>query len=357
MRGPSDGYRSGRKRHYRRTIWNALESTPSVGAIPTRDRRVLLLDESGASETMFLVARGYKPSNITLVNINVATAARATLSLRRVGIFGVESRGGDVAEIWKRAADEGRKYDVVHLDFCGYVGPKLRSVLEGFNGMAALGPTAIAVNVLRGRESNDIFGLRVDLVRSSSTMADEEVFDYSRRRSIVGMLCSVGWDDVFVCRQHLLGCRTGTYVSSNGQSFLWVAGELHSHGLAMTYPDHVEWCADTLDYMTDVQKGRRKRSGTDLRCWAAPPCMAVIGGMGHFSVDDQILALDHIINTASTSGNEALFRCGDRQRLLHEHILNRALVDSKWEKQIRKRQEQEIGDPKRQIPERYAHEN
>src|ERR1044072_1929136 len=96
MIGPEDAYDSTTKRRYRRRIWNVLESMQVMRSTPKPNRRVLILDEWKAEEATFLVERGYRPENIVVANLSVATAARISGSLRSSGIFGVTAKGGDV---------------------------------------------------------------------------------------------------------------------------------------------------------------------------------------------------------------------------------------------------------------------
>lgn len=266
MKGPKDAYDSEEKRSYRERIWATLEATPRLSSIPIKQRRVLFLDEWKAEEAKFLVARGYSPENLTLANLNVATAATAQRKLREAGINGVTAVGRDVREFYASSSlDPG--FDAIHLDFCSCLSSPLIYTLEEFNGAGLERPVALAVNVLRGREgrSNLQFRNAVDsLVERCNASVDE-----ARLRTMFLALTSICFHDYGVCRQHLVNPASGKYTSSNGQSMLWLAGELRGHHSSVLDERHL--------YKAMRQAKRRNRANVwPDGNWHVPECLCLL---------------------------------------------------------------------------------
>jgi hypothetical protein len=338
MRGPNDAYESGRKRHYRREIWNLLESTSVMRAVPRSERRVLILDEWKAEETRHLISRGYTPNNITVVNLRVGTAARVTLSLKSCGISGVESKSGDVGQIFERLADAGVRFHAIHLDFCGNISAPLMETLECFNGASALGTTAIAVNMLCGRESagNADYRSALDSYTRMGRTPDD-----ARLGLACASLTIVAWEhNKLLCRQHLVNPCSGTYVSSNGQRMLWMAGELKNHGEALRDDDH----------RAAVRQISRQRTGVKAPpfTWAMPGCFKAMAIGRELSVEDIDAIADRSLALEGAAvSHEALITVGSRQAALLDAVLNRKLADEKLGPILRKQIAKQNADPRR----------
>lgn len=142
---PKSGYDFGNKKHYRRTLWNFIDNALRFKK-PIRDRKVLIIDTSEAIETLFLVERGYKPENLTVVNRNPAELAWLTRRLRNDhAITGVRTIADDAFEV----ADD--KFDVLNLDLTGPISTRL---MERLKALEVKSESVIAVSILRGRESD-----------------------------------------------------------------------------------------------------------------------------------------------------------------------------------------------------------
>lgn len=337
MIGPSDNYRSGRKNQYRREVWNALESTAHLRRIPKYQRRVLILDEWMAHESQFLVRRGYNPKHITAVNFSTATAARITMSLRGLGIDGVTAKGGDVSEVWERYADKGIRFDAIHLDFCGNVERKVIECLEGFNGCAALGPVAVAVNLLRGREHSPRWRGAVSSIQRTDATPDHAK-NYTRRLLALGSLTSCHWTDPFrvLCKQHLLLARTAIYKSTNGQTMLWFAGELRSHSDALRDSGHTDW----------IRKVASRRSAPGMfvpEAWALPECVKALAD-GSKSARDILTLLQSYITDDRT---EALITPSATFAARLDSVMERTRNEVSGFSDMERRERE---DPRRQFP-------
>lgn len=340
MLGPSDSYESGEKNLYRRQVWNALEATEAMRSVAKRDRRVLILDEWKAEETKFLVQRGYSPENVFLVNKNVATAARAQMSVRQAGIFGVTAKGGAVGDVWTKLSAAGERFHAIHLDFCGNLSKDITRELEFFNGCAVLGDTAFAVNFMRAREGRSNVTYRNGVDTYVGQLGGDN--DLARRRVAYMTLTAVGWDDRMVCRQHLIDPTWRTYVSSNGQPFIWIAGELRTHARAVRDERH------RRKVVTVAQQ--RTSKALPPEWWHMPACMVSLGaaGGGHTPVS----AMNAIVAAAAKNetGNELLVKFGPetKAKLAAVHARKAGSV-----KGYEKSDAEEAADPLRVVPDYY----
>jgi hypothetical protein len=311
---PADSYENKDKDLYRRQVWNALEELRCLSSVPMRDRRVLLLDEWMAWETRFLVRRGYSPENIVAATRRVAVAARISGSLHAVGIEGVKATSGDVADIYARYAEQGRKFDAIHLDFCGNISEGITETIEAFNGCASLGPTAIAINLLRGRESNPIYRSAVDSILRCGGTTDD-----ARLAVTVAALCAVQWEDDELCRQHLLDAVSRSYVSTTGQSMLWLAGELRVHGTALLDERHVH----------SIWRIARQRTSPTIHpdgFWSVPHCVKCLSAGGRLSIEQ---VLEPLVASAE-AGTHLRIRLSNDQRQMYKEVLDRKLSDPRF---------------------------
>lgn len=145
---PATGYDFGNKKAYRRTLWNLVDTALHFKK-PQSTRKVLILDTSDAEETLFLIARGYRPENITVVNRNAAELAWLTRRLHDRGINGVKTIAKDVFEV----VGNNPTFDAINLDLTSPMNIRLAEFLRG---MSIVDEIVIAVSVLRGRETDVI---------------------------------------------------------------------------------------------------------------------------------------------------------------------------------------------------------
>jgi hypothetical protein len=136
---PAGGYDFGNKRAYRRTLWNfvdnALRFKNSI-----KKRKVLILDTNDAEETSFLIDRGYRPNNITVVN-------RKQIQLDGlVQRFGVKTICDDVFNIINNGNND---YDVINLDLTCPINLEIVGKLDN---IPIYDEKIIAISILRGRE-------------------------------------------------------------------------------------------------------------------------------------------------------------------------------------------------------------
>ena len=145
---PATGYDFGNKRHYRRSVWNFLESR--FPHTPLRDRTAFILDTQEGLETKFLIERGYNPDNIHVANENPAILAHMTRSITKQYGVRVNTYGCHAAEAIQKAIYK-HKVESVNLDLCGPMSGELAHHLE-FTRTFLPQNTAIALTMLRGRE-------------------------------------------------------------------------------------------------------------------------------------------------------------------------------------------------------------
>lgn len=228
MRGPRDGYISGPKRHYRRRIWNLLESREPMASTPKRDRTVLILDEWQAHESRYLIEqRGYQPNQIHVANLSPAKVARVTLSLRRAGYEGVTVHSKGLTEACVGLTLAGVRVHAIHADFCQNVtSPGLMNDITGLRAplvMSQGGSVAVAVNILRGRET-DLWRITRDSLADIGVTNAE---DAARVRLLSLMLNATCKDGAFGCLAHLESPASDSYASTNGQTMLFLVATLN----------------------------------------------------------------------------------------------------------------------------------
>jgi hypothetical protein len=230
---PADGYDSPIKMVYRRELWNWIGK---VSDRPLKDRHVLILDTRRAHETQFLLKRGYDPAKIHVCNRNPAEVACLTMLLDRLGKPRVNTYGVDFLVAAARArAVAGRPIDVIAFDGCGPVlnvngseiGGTARIIAEAREIAAGHG-TIVMANMLVGRESAS--GLRAAFkavrgVRVESKDGEVAASMVQRLQILHGWL--VG--GLVQCRWHAMADTYGSYISTNGQRFAWVAAKLERH--------------------------------------------------------------------------------------------------------------------------------
>lgn len=267
MNGPEDGYGSGRKSHYRRRIHNLLESFEPMRSTPRADRLIVLLDEWEAREAQYLIEqRGYRPDQLHIVNLNPATAARITLSLKQAGHVGATTYGKGLADAVARILARGKRIHAIHADFCGNVSsPQIHTTLELIRFASEKAPVAVAVNVLRGREQA---WFQSNIAQCKALFKVTPSADAARVRALSHALQNSADDDTMLCAAHLHRPVVESYNSTNGQSFLFLVGEFRKHGQACEDAQHIRWLYEI---------GTRVRAGARLTLsdmvW--PQCVAL----------------------------------------------------------------------------------
>lgn len=149
MHGPRNHYTSNSKTANTAKIWDEVDRR--LGYIARRYRRVLILDESGALETLFLLRRGYRPENIHVVNKNPAVVAHVSMRCEKLGFRKPHTHGGDVSKILESLSTRGVALHAVHLDFCGNADRAIILKISECVQHIATG-TVLAVTVERARE-------------------------------------------------------------------------------------------------------------------------------------------------------------------------------------------------------------
>lgn len=256
MKGPTEGYVNPPKNHYRRWVWNRLEATPALTSIPKRERVVVVLDESAAAETLFLIERGYSAANIIAVNKNPASAARCSGKVRSItGIKTFRAIGKPLYRALEELHLAGVNVHAVHADFCGPCDSPEVTELVHIAPFTAAHSVAVAVNVLRGRDG-DIwkasFESRQRMPKDMFALCGDGLSaqDRARVRIVVSnTLASCGptsqdGSQLVRCYAHWRDLQARTYVSTNNQSFLTMTGWLQSHGNDLREPLAIERLLD-----------------------------------------------------------------------------------------------------------------
>lgn len=160
---PESGYRFGNKAQYRRELWKFADRC--FIDIPTRNRKVLILETSEGEEARFLVEqKGYDSRNIHAVNRNPAELAWMTRRLRDdYGITGIHTHAGEAFEILTELIGD---LDAVNLDLTAPVSKRLKEQLESIKVHDRL---FLSITVLRGREQN---------LRGREPVSDEELMEH-----------------------------------------------------------------------------------------------------------------------------------------------------------------------------------
>lgn len=252
MRGPADSYKSGKKNHYRRRVWNLLESREPMVSTPKPERNIVLIDEWRGLEARYLIEqRGYRPDQLHIVNLKPAITARITLSLKEAGHVGhrVHSFGSERA--CESLAKEGVRIHAAHFDFCSNVtSPDIDHWLDAARVLTHIGPVAVAVNVLRGRETLR-WSLSRDSFRRMGSAGQAE--DHARVRFLMLHLSGVMGDQVAMCECHPWHLTWDHYASTNGQTMLYVVCSLASHGSSVQSEFYRQWLGDEI-----VRRQRRE---------------------------------------------------------------------------------------------------
>jgi hypothetical protein len=333
MHGPSDSYKSGTKRHYRRRVWNLLESKEPMASTQKNDRVVVLLDEWQALESRYLIEqRGYRPDQIHAVNVSPAKAARITLSLKEAGHSGVRVHSRGVGAACEALYKQSVKVHALHLDFCCNVtSPDLGDWLADCRSVVGQDPVAVAVNLLRGRETEGWAATRDSYRRMGCSQAE----DFARVRLVMHDLCGALGEKKMSCSCHPWHLEWDKYKSTNGQTMIFMVCSLWSHASSWRSSFYRQWLQQEI--------GRRlRREQWTTTSLQLPHCamMLRLHKLNFDQLATTMLALSH----GDTNCGGAVFDAG---RLHHQSLsLMQRLALKPLDRLIAKYRAKAMTDPK-----------
>lgn len=215
-RAPKQGYDFAAKRQYRRHVWNCFKRV-AVGA---RHAQALLMPSKEGDEIEVAIAKGFRMSNLHVVDKNPAIVARLTCRFPGIHTYGVSA-----ARACERIKSKGITLDCANFDFTSCISDKLSREWSAImsSGVFNKKEAFVAVTLLRGRESRREKGF-FDIVSQFTPPWVEHnrvnlgryfnVRDEARIEGMIyGVICDAGcWYSVD---------RVGTYLSPCGQTMLW----------------------------------------------------------------------------------------------------------------------------------------
>lgn len=288
MAGPSTGYNFGNKRQYRRNVWRFIDD--NLIGVPIKDRKVLIIDTKDGLETRFLIQRGYRPSNLYVVNKNPAEVAWLTRRLREDGLQPVNTYGVDVFEAAASIAKSGVKLNAIQLDLCGSETDGLLYKLGDLavNEVTSSG-AVVTLTVLRGRDV--LAGPKVlwSTIPGLST-------DDARIIAAVDRIKGSASPDIYGCYYHIKKFCYGVYKSTAGsQTMLWMGVDLQSH----------EDAVRSDAWLTDVKKLYDCAPDAVSRSVRVPHCLSLA-----YVIDE--LPVDLLLDLAQHITKETARLCGGR---------------------------------------------
>lgn len=291
-RGPVTGYDFGNKRQYRRTVYAFVDRC--LGHRPVRERRVLLMEDVEALEVKFLLQHGYRPDNLVAVNVNAAVLATVTRHLDAAWLPRIRTMTGDVFDVAQRCRRAGETFDVLHLDFTGPFTETMRDRLEDFRNEIVRNDSIVIVNMLRGREFDDLVRIRTAAQRHIVSSAKEVrdvlgrpfapsaagLNDMSRVAGTLQALQGFVNEEAIGCHFHLAGLhpddtnaepsvRFGSYRTGT-QTMRWVAAHLHAHRRGWMNALPFEQMRTMIDFYSQA-------GGAGYGMGLFPPCWLAIG--------------------------------------------------------------------------------
>lgn len=266
MSGLDDGYDFGNKRQYRRIIWAEIDRRMRK---PIADRHVFILDTKEGLEVEFLIRRGYRPDHIHVCNENAAQVSVLTMKLLASGADRVNTYGVPIGKALKRIKKLGIKLDAIHADFCANLTDQLVDWLDDIRG-GSYDQTVIAVNMLRGRELGLWQIARDSMLRRG--VKTDLAGDYARLRTVVGELSGAMGESATCCHFHPQKLRWGSYLSTSGQTMLWLIVTLRTHRIAIQDPE----LQSSLLYACNS-----RNNGYPEEALVIPMCMVTMGTLNH----------------------------------------------------------------------------
>jgi hypothetical protein len=150
-------YRYSAKRHWRRSMWNAIRSRLRV---PVDEAVVLYLPGPTDEDRPIALAKGFSAGNLIAIEKNVATVR----TLRKSGILVVEGDFFKVATSWPAS----RRVDVVFADFCHGLRLHETAGFVPLSTMRQFHEAVFAVNLSRGRETKEDWAFALTLQKCLS---------------------------------------------------------------------------------------------------------------------------------------------------------------------------------------------
>lgn len=153
--------RSANRDLYRDWAWDQLETTTVLKETLKSARILVLLEETEALETFFLVKRGYDPSQLIIAQESAGKTAEIRKVLKSKNAETVRlinggktspRREGGLARVAARLVTSRTRVHAIHADFCCTAARAART-LASVRQLAYLGPLAVAVNFVSCRDS------------------------------------------------------------------------------------------------------------------------------------------------------------------------------------------------------------
>lgn len=210
-------YNFANKRHWRRTLWNQIESLSNINR---NNCIVVCLDTTQGGEVEFLLRRGYRPQNIYAVNYNVAQVVVMNKNIsKRLGCK-VNILGIGIDRAIQKIISQGITPNVVNMDFCSQL---CKETINTMQNVSASLPSnsVISVNLLRGREKwQNIIDVLCPSDNTSGTVEIENINDLDAARLDAIKLCMTrkgwSWKNVVF----------GKYKSTSNQTMMFAVGKL-----------------------------------------------------------------------------------------------------------------------------------
>jgi hypothetical protein len=209
---------------YRTQVWGAVESFCSV---PVKLRRIAILDTAQGLEVRHLLARGYSPQNILVINYSAAQLAAMTLSLRREGIEGVRTKAGDFCEV---LMNEKTRVHVIGFDTTS------NAASDDFERIAGPvlvhQPECLIEVMLGGREDwrwFELFRAQTDILGACNSRDSLNQTQSASHHARIDMSLLRATHIDGDCIAHARKVKWASYSSASGQQMVWSVAKLRSH--------------------------------------------------------------------------------------------------------------------------------
>lgn len=235
---PDGGYGFGNKAKYRREKW-AFVNAALTNIVPIRKRRVLLLETEEFNEVECLLARGYSPMNIHIVNKAwVSGADRAWATRKCEARFGcrVSIHGCEMTDAIQETSEQ--QIDVYDFDGTSTV-EGAQSVLNLTAECAGTRRHVTTVTVFGGRERSEFWRTLLGTLSPQKFIATDHrgrmrvqamtEGHVARIHALFMSMSQASEDPDASCTSHISKVRVGRYLSSSGRPMLWCAALLHAH--------------------------------------------------------------------------------------------------------------------------------
>lgn len=257
---------------YREPVWNVVDR---FAATPRAQRAVMILDTKEALETRELLARGYSPDRLHVVNRSPAEVAVLTRRLRAEGLPDVQTHGCD---FFKTAASVGR-LDVLSFDGTSNITGEAFRDGKLAAAIALTQPRVLVCVLLAGREGGVVGHVlrkaeECLLLNGYERFTELRASHMGRIMSALTCATSMGWSS-HDCVAHVVDVQCGKYQSTAGQPMLWVVARLEPHKPTTTR-EHVRrircsqrvihlapgpWCIQALSNPQDRALEQLRESG------------------------------------------------------------------------------------------------